>query len=129
MNRGETTEELPLEVVHIAGAPVAIGPLVRQLCGWCGYRLVDVDQRRMAVPAGQEGAPATWEYGDLVGVRGPMSRVIEHVDGAPLPLSACSFESLMPPAAPDPEPRCAGCSCCTAATCRARECDISTCPG
>jgi hypothetical protein len=121
------TEDLPLEVVHIAGAPVAIGPLVRQLCGWCGYRLVDVDQRRMAVPVGQEGPPATWEYGTLVGVRGPVSRVVEHADGAPLPLSACSFESLMPPTG-EPE-RCPHCSCCPAVTCYNRECDKTTCPG
>ncbi len=32
-------------IVHIAGAPVRVGPLCRQLCAWCGAKLDDKDLR------------------------------------------------------------------------------------
>jgi hypothetical protein len=90
-----------MEVVHIAGVPITIasrtaGTLVRQLCGWCGYELVDVDTSLMAVPVGQEGPPATWETGALVAVCGPASYVVEYRDGDDLPDASCTFGHRAP---------------------------------
>lgn len=32
-------------IIHIAGTPVRLGPLCRQLCAWCGAKLDDKDLR------------------------------------------------------------------------------------
>lgn len=96
-----TTRPDPMEVVHIAGVPITInspsaGRLVRQLCGWCGYELIDYDTGLMAVPVGQEGPPATWETGALVAVCGSMSYVVAHDDGDDLPDASCTFAHAHP---------------------------------
>lgn len=79
------------EIVHIAGAKVEVGGRrLRQLCGWCGYTLIDYDLSRMAVPIGQDPTPATWTIGVLVAIDGSLSEVRDHVEGADLPDNACA---------------------------------------
>ena len=76
-------------VIHIAGAQVQIGPLLRQRCSWCGAMLCDYDLTRIAVPEGQDPRPGMWGQGDLVAVDGNASWVVDHEDGAELPDGAC----------------------------------------
>lgn len=80
------------ETVHIAGVAVHVGPMIRQVCSWCGYQLINYNTERMAVPIGQEGPPATWSAGELVAVCGPMAYVVDHQDGAPLPAESCTYD-------------------------------------
>jgi hypothetical protein len=49
-----------VKVVHIAGMGTRIGSRVRQLCAWCGYRLIDEDLALMASPDGPPDVKA-WE--------------------------------------------------------------------
>lgn len=81
-------------VVHIAAIPIKVGPLMRQLCGWCGHELIDHDLRRVAVPVGQDPTPATYPVNELIRFDGPASYPIEHEDGAALPSDACAVLSL-----------------------------------
>jgi hypothetical protein len=76
-------------LVHIAGHDVQVGSHLRQRCAWCGAVLVDYALDRVAVPEGTDPRPATWPVGDLVAVDGPLSYVVEHEDGQPLPDNAC----------------------------------------
>jgi hypothetical protein len=46
--------------VHVAAQPIRVGSLHRQLCAWCGYRLVDDDTDLMVSPDGPV-APLAWE--------------------------------------------------------------------
>jgi len=104
------------QVVHIAGAVVQVGPLVRQRCSWCGAVLLDDDLRGMAAAfevntpcarghrpcsrvdpecVGQDATPGSWPVGELVSVSGSASSVIvravvAHEDGAQLPADACA---------------------------------------
>lgn len=77
-------------MTHIAGPHITIGELMRQRCGWCGATLLDYDLSRIAVPAGQDPAPATWPLGDLVRVDGSLSTLVPHDDGDALPADACA---------------------------------------
>lgn len=77
-------------MIHIAGPYIVIGPLLRQRCAWCGAVLIDYDLTRVAVPLGQDPTPATWGTGQLVDVDGPVSRVVDHTDGDPLPDGTCA---------------------------------------
>lgn len=87
-------------VVHIAGADVQVGPVVRQRCSWCGCVLIDADLSRMAFqigsfPEGQEPRPAMWPIGALVRVEGDpphfrASSLVEHQDGEPVPPECCA---------------------------------------
>lgn len=77
-------------MVHIAGVHVQVGSQLRQRCGWCGATLIDYDLERLAVPEGQDAGPATWPAGELVRVDGPLSILMEHVDGTDLPVDACA---------------------------------------
>jgi hypothetical protein len=74
---------------------VTIGDvLLRQRCAWCGYLLIDYDLSRVMVPTGQEGSgPGAWPVGGLVRVDGFASYVVEHEDGAPLPIDSCTRET------------------------------------
>ena len=76
-------------VIHIAGPDVRYGALLRQRCSWCGAVLIDYDLRLIMVPVGQDPMPATWPFGELVAVDGPMWRVVPHADGQPLPPGSC----------------------------------------
>jgi len=79
----------PAGVIHIAGAQVRIGTQLRQRCSWCGAVLCDYELTLIAVPEGQDSEPAMWRTGDLVAVNGNASWVVEHQDGAELPVGAC----------------------------------------
>jgi hypothetical protein len=85
----------PGPVTHIAGTWVEVGSRLRQLCAWCGYRLVDYDLARIAVPEGQDPRPGTWAPGDLVRVDGNVSMTVEHEDGAELPADACERQGVL----------------------------------
>jgi hypothetical protein len=77
-------------VIHIAGLDVRIGPLQRQLCAWCGLRLVDNDLRNTMSSDGS--APATWKVGGLVEVfdGNPTGYVaLPHPEDGKLPDNAC----------------------------------------
>lgn len=79
-----------MEVVHIASQPVQVGTVIRQRCVWCGYELIDVDLRFIAVPIDQADKPyATWPTGGLVAQDGGATYVVEHKDGDDLPESSC----------------------------------------
>jgi len=77
-------------VVHIAGADVQVGPLLRQRCSRCGAVLVDYDLTRIAVPEGQDPRPGTWTPGELVEVDGGVSFTVPHVDGQDVPGNCCA---------------------------------------
>lgn len=76
--------------IHIAGLEVRIGPLQRQLCAWCGLRLVDNDLRNIASTDGS--APRVWEVGGLVEVtpgNPTWYAALPHPEGGKLPDNAC----------------------------------------
>lgn len=82
------------EVIHIAGADIQVGSVLRQRCAWCGALMLDYDLSRVAVPEGQDPRPATWPPGELIALVGDhrafsASWVVKHVDGEPLPEGAC----------------------------------------
>lgn len=77
------------EVVHIASQPVQVGSRLRQRCVWCGAELIDEDLSRIAVPVGQSADYPTWPPGELVAQDGGATYVVAHVDGEPLPETAC----------------------------------------
>lgn len=62
--------------IHFAGTHVTIDNRLRQLCAWCGHRLVDLDLTRVGVEAGDTSGPPTWEVGSLVGIDGGFSWVV-----------------------------------------------------
>lgn len=88
--RGSRYQPLSGPVTHIAGVAVQVGTRLRQRCSWCPAVLVDYDLTRVAVPAGQDLRPGTWEVGGLVRVDGGVSLLVEHEDGADLPDDACA---------------------------------------
>jgi hypothetical protein len=77
-------------MTHVAGLVVNIGPHMRQRCAWCGATLLDYHLDRMAVPAGQDPTPATWQVGALVTVDGPASYLAEDQGDDKLPEDACA---------------------------------------
>lgn len=81
-----------MSTVHIVGRALGFGLLRRQLCAWCGKRLVDYDLSLMASSDG--GEPGMWKEGDLLEVdHAPgVTRfsVVAHEDGAPIPLNCCA---------------------------------------
>lgn len=75
------------QVIHIAGTPIAIGSVHRQLCAWCGATLIDDDLSRMMVAPGCDAAAKPFEVGALVRVAGN-ARIVESVLGdGPIPLT------------------------------------------
>lgn len=75
--------------IHFAGLDVRVGDHLRQLCAWCGHRLVDLDLARVAVPVDQPGPPATWPPGALVAVVGRAAWVVDQTDGDQIPPGTC----------------------------------------
>lgn len=75
---------------HLAGAPIYVeGHFMRQLCQWCGYRLIDVDLRNIAVPEEDAGKPfPEWEVGAWIQVDGPRWSVVQNEEGK-MPPDAC----------------------------------------
>lgn len=81
-----------MSVTHIAAPEITINDrYMRQRCGWCGEVLVEYDLARVAVPAGTDPRPATWEPGALVTVDGNASWVAECER---LPDDACAVHPL-----------------------------------
>lgn len=83
----------PTHVHHIAGAPLRIGPLLRQLCAWCGCCLMSYDLTETFTSDGKE--PMPWPEGGIVlfGSSPGMSggTVIERGEGADIPDPSCAF--------------------------------------
>lgn len=77
------------ETVHIAGPDIQIGSHVRQLCAWCGHKLIDYDLNNVAVPEGPNGSPGTWPRGALIAVDGRWAYVLGG-DGSLVPPNSCS---------------------------------------
>lgn len=75
---------------HLAGTVITVqGRYVRQLCQWCGHRLVDVDLACIAVPLEDAGKPSpAWEAGAWIREDGPARRVVE-TEGDKMPGDAC----------------------------------------
>lgn len=81
-----------MSTVHIAGFAIQVGVELRQLCSWCGHRLIDVDLSCVMSPMKEDGSPpdpyGTWKPDALVEVDGNYSCVIKH-DGT-LPPNCCA---------------------------------------
>ncbi|HEX6870524.1 MAG TPA: hypothetical protein VF163_05450 [Micromonosporaceae bacterium] len=61
-------------MAHLAGPAVNIDDRwLRQRCAWCGHLLIDYDLELVAVPEGQDAAPAVWLVGAQVAVLHGMS--------------------------------------------------------
>lgn len=75
---------------HLAGTVITVqGRYVRQLCQWCGHRLVDVDLANIAVPVEDADKPfPAWEVSAWIREDGPMRRVVE-TEGDRMPGDAC----------------------------------------
>lgn len=54
--------------VHLAGNDVRIGTRIIQRCLICGFKLLDMDLSRMAVPDGDDRGVATFAVGHLIEV-------------------------------------------------------------
>lgn len=86
--------------VHIAGIPIRVESELRQLCAWCGYRLIDMNLEHIAAPNGlsEIGAgPLTWSPNALVAVDGPVQWLVQLDEGpgARLPRECCAWS--LPP--------------------------------
>ena len=78
-------------VSHLAGASVCVdGRHLRQLCQWCGHRLVDEDLQNIAVEGSSTDKPyyPKWQVGGWVRVDGPMRSAVENEDGK-MPIDSC----------------------------------------
>jgi hypothetical protein len=65
----EDLEQMPGEIIHLAGPAITFQAHVRQRCSWCGYVLIDQDLTRIAVPIEDAGKPfPTWGFETFVGV-------------------------------------------------------------
>lgn len=89
---------------HLAGELVTIGGRYqRQLCMWCGFRLIDRDLSLIATEDGR--APGQWEVGAWVQHDGPVRRITTPDEPGKLPLDACTRDVLPTiRAVPDMEP-------------------------
>lgn len=85
-------------VVHLSGATVFVGTVMRQRCAWCGALLIDDDLATMqvAVVAGEEPRPPSgFEENTFVAVEGDdrSTKVMWAVPPPPdrrLPEGACA---------------------------------------
>lgn len=75
---------------HLAGAPVHVdGCFLRQLCQWCGYRLIDVDVRNIATESSSaDRSYPEWEVGAWIQVDGSMRRALQTEEGK-MPSDSC----------------------------------------
>ncbi len=81
--------------IHIAGFPVRVGNHKRQLCAWCGHRIIDIDVANTAC-MGEWTEPGHYEPNALVRVAGEnpvVSSVVEHAEGEPIPAGWCGEEA------------------------------------
>lgn len=92
--------------IHIAGFPIKVGTKGRQLCGWCGAVLFNVDHALELVAPNADGSPGRgstpWTPGALVRVEGNLSVVVPHVDGDDLPADCCAPDARLPRPTPSP---------------------------
>jgi hypothetical protein len=97
-----------MRTIHIAGYPVIIGSRCRQLCAWCGEKLIDDDLAltmapMVAVTAFAEGSasnPGYWEVGVLVAredMGGVISTsIVQHENGKDMPPGSCCHQHHSP---------------------------------
>jgi hypothetical protein len=85
--------------IHIAGTPIRVGSKFRQLCAWCGHRLIDDDLGLMMVGPTADGSPGpgpmAFEVGALVEIeeRGGVRRTaIVGAFSEPLRPGTCASE-------------------------------------
>ena len=83
-------------VTHLAGSFVMVDErYLRQLCAWCGHRLIDVDKldTQIDVPAGKTFAEVhgTWDVGSMVEADEVVSRLQQTLDGS-VPANSCMRE-------------------------------------
>lgn len=94
-------------VTHIAGFALRVGNKARQLCAWCGVRLIDDDYDLMAFAPGCDTEPKYYGPNALVEVvtDGNMtqSAVVAAVDGE-LPRNCCAKEPVKLRSVPQPSP-------------------------
>jgi len=84
-----------VKVIHIVGRPLRVQGVMRQVCSWCGEKLIDYDLECIATSDGAD--PGFWSEGDLLEVSGtnPVSYVVvQHQDGAALPAGSCALRPL-----------------------------------
>lgn len=91
--------------IHIVGFPVFIGGIARQLCAFCGEKLMDDDWNNIACfgGIGGIGGPIFWPIGQLLAVtkegdRITQKTVVDYVETDPVPPESCAY--VAPPAVP-----------------------------
>lgn len=85
------------ELIHIVGPGHLVGTRQRQLCAWCGFKLVDEDLALIASIDGR--GMGFWQEGKLISVTTYGMSILEQGPGSDLPPNACAAP---PPAAPSP---------------------------
>ncbi len=86
-------------VIHIVAAGYQSGPFMRQVCAWCGAKLIDEDLRLIASPDGR--GMSFWPEGKLLvaeehgGFRS--WTVLEQDPAGSPPADACFAPPLPPP--------------------------------
>ena len=79
-----------MAVSHLVGTAVHVDRrYLRQLCQWCGYRLIDVDLQNTATESSNNDTSyPEWPVDKWVRVDGPMCSVIENDDNK-MPIDSC----------------------------------------
>jgi len=88
--------------IHIAGLDVQVGPLVRQLCAWCGETIEnrDLSKEKVAVQPGHP-IPETrsgWPIGALIEITtsptggGRIVSIVDHDPAVKLPIDCCAMD-------------------------------------
>ncbi len=77
---------------HIAGPPIRVGDHLRQLCTWCGYRLIDEDLS--ATFSIDDCGPLTWPVDSLVNVFGHGKSLWSRPEDGSLPPESCAADHL-----------------------------------
>ncbi|HKY40678.1 MAG TPA: hypothetical protein VJN18_32305 [Polyangiaceae bacterium] len=82
-------------IIHIAGEPIRVGVLGRQLCAFCGYALQSRNVRHLSFigPAPKMGF-STWKVGALVEVREGGASHVGVLGEDPVPNGGC-WESAL----------------------------------
>lgn len=86
-------------VVHIVGPGYSVGPICRQRCAWCGFKLIDDDARLMASADGHGSRFFPIDRFIAVSVGdGFVGRIlIEHEDKERLPANCCAAQPAEAP--------------------------------
>lgn len=93
--------------VHIAGTPIRVGSKFRQVCAWCGCRLIDDDLDCMFSAPTADGSPGpgpmAFDVGALVEIEehgGVRSTGVVGAFKEPLPPGTCASERKLRLVAP-----------------------------